>query len=237
MITTRIEKIVDDIYRICTPVPPSVIPGGLTFNQFLIVDRDPLLFHTGGRQMFSGVAAAIKDVMPLDRLRWISFSHHEDDEDGSLNQFLAAAPNAQPLCGTVQAMINADGMDRVPRVLKDQETLSIGKHTVRWIDTPHVPHSWESGFLFEEKTRTLLCGDLFTHPGDGHPCVVTTDILESSEAFRKSDSDYYSHGPHLDAALARLAALDPKILACMHGSVWQGDGAALLKTLALRLKT
>jgi flavorubredoxin len=129
-------------------------------------------------------------------------------------------------------MINADGMDRAPRILRDGEELRLGRHSLRWVDAPHVPHGWESGYLFETTTRTLLCGDLFTQPGTGEQPVTESDILGPSEAFRKAGSDYYSHGDHVAATLLRMAALRPQTLACMHGSAWRGDGGRLLQELA-----
>jgi flavorubredoxin len=188
---TTIDEIADGIYRISTPV--TVVPGGFTFNQYLIKDEEPLLFHTGLRRSFALVREAVATVMPVDRLRWISFSHFEADECGALNEFLAVAPKAQPLCGAVAAMVSvADIADRAPRALDDGESISIGKHVLRWFATPHLPHAWECGFLGEETTKTLLCGDLFTQGGAQHPAVTEADILEPSEGFRQQ-LDYYAH--------------------------------------------
>src|ERR1051325_9481627 len=161
MITNRdtgtcIDEITDGIYRISTP--SAKVPGGFSFNQFLIVDDDPLLFHTGLRQLFPLVHEAITSVMPAERLRYISFSHFEADECGALNQFLAVAPNAVPLCGTIAALVSiSDVADREPQPMKDGEAISLGRHVIRWFDTPHLPHAWECGFLAEEAMRTLLC--------------------------------------------------------------------------------
>jgi len=231
----RIDEIAEGIYRISTPVPPGVVPGGFSFNQFLIVDDEPLLFHTGLRRLFGPVSAAIGRVMPVERLRWISFSHFEADECGALNEFLAVAPQARPLCGRIAAMTSInDVADRPPRVVADGEAVDLGRHTVRWFDTPHLPHAWECGFLMEEATRTFLCGDLFTDGGADHPPLATGDILEPSERFRLA-LDYYSHTKGARAMLQRLADQRPTTLARMHGSAWQGDGAALLMALADRL--
>jgi flavorubredoxin len=231
---TRIDEIADGIFRIATPV--TVVPGGFSFNQFLILDDEPLLFHTGLRRIFPQVSAAISRVMPLERLRWISFSHFEADECGAINDFLAAAPKAEPLCGQVAAMVSVnDAADRPARVMADNETRSLGRHVVRWFDTPHLPHAWECGFLMEDTTRTFFCGDLFTDGGADHPPVTTDDILESSERFRHQ-LDYYSHTKGARAMLARLAERRPTMLARMHGSAWQGDGASLLMALADRLE-
>lgn len=233
---TTIDEVGDQVYRISIQIPPSQIPvpGGFTFNQYLIVDEQPLLFHTGGRPSFGLVKEAINKVMPVERLSYIGFSHYEQDECGALNDFLAIAPNAVPLCGQVNAMINSGGMDRAPRALADGETLSIGKKVLRWLDTPHLPHGWECGYLFEERTRTLLCGDLFTQPGADSKPLVETDILGPSEHMRKA-MDYFSHGRDTQTLLKKLADTKPTLLACMHGSAWHGDGAKLLGELSAQL--
>jgi len=233
---TRIDEIADGIYRIATPVAPSVAPpAGFSFNQYLLLGDEPLLFHTGLRRMFPQVRDAIARVMPVERLRWISFSHFESDECGALNDFLAVAPRAAPLCNALAARVSVnDFADRPARALADGEAVTLGRHVVRWFDTPHLPHAWECGFLMEETTRTLLCGDLFTDGGADHPPLTRDDMLEPSERFRRS-LDYYSHTRGGRAMLERLAAQRPTTLARMHGSAWQGDGAALLRALADRL--
>lgn len=226
---TNLEEIGAGLYRINTPVE---IPGGaFSFNQYLLVDEEPLLFHTGGRQLFPLVSEAIAAVLPVERLRWIGFSHWESDESGALNLFLRAAPQAEPLCGRINAMINADGMDRPPRALGNDETVTIGCRVVRWLDAPHVPHGWECGYLMEEGSRTLLCGDLFTQPGRGTVALTEGDVLGPSQAFRGA-MDYWSQGKGTRETLLRLAALEPTTLACMHGSAFAGDGAGLLRALA-----
>jgi flavorubredoxin len=227
---TNVHEVADGIYRINTPV---AIPGSeFSFNQYLIVDDEPLLFHTGPRKLFPLVQEAVASVIAPKRLRHISFSHVEADESGSLNEWLAAAPQSAPLCGTIAAIVSiGDLADRPPRVLADGESLSLGKHTVRWFDTPHLPHAWECGFLMEERTRTLLCGDLFTQPGSDNPPITEADILGPSEAFRHQ-MDYFSHTPNARQMLERLAKAAPTTLACMHGSAWRGDGAKLLRALA-----
>jgi flavorubredoxin len=232
---TAVDEVADGIYRINTPVAIEGGPGAFSFNQYLILDDEPLLFHTGPRKMFPLVREAVARIMPVERLRYVSFSHVEADECGSLNEWLAVAPEASPLCGAIAALVSINDLaDRAARPLADDERLSLGKHSVRWLDTPHLPHAWECGYLIEERTGTLLCGDLFTQGGDGRPAVTRADILEPSEAFRKS-MDYYSHTKNGRAMLERLAALEPRTLACMHGSVWEGDGAALLRALAVAI--
>ncbi len=228
---TNVYEIASGIYRINTPVPLPAA-GGFSFNQYLVVDDEPLLFHTGPRKLFPLVREAVASIMPVDRLRYIGFSHVESDECGSLNEWLAAAPRAVPLCGQVAAMVSiTDLADREPRALADGEPVTLGTHTVRWLDTPHLPHAWECGFLVEESTGTLLCGDLFTQGGSKLPALTSEDILGPSEAFRQA-LDYFSHTVHARPMLERLAATSPTTLACMHGSAWQGDGAALLRALA-----
>lgn len=227
---TRIDEIADGIYRIATPL--RLPDGGFSFNQYLVVDDEPLLFHTGPRRMFALVREAVESVMPVARLRHVSFSHVEADECGSLNDWLAAAPQAAPLCGALAAMVSVDDLaDRPARGLADGQTVSLGSRSMRWFATPHVPHGWECGFLLDERTRTLFCGDLFTQGGSEHAPLTEGDILGPSEAFRDA-MDYYAHAPDTRAQLERLAASAPKTLACMHGSAWRGDGGALLRALA-----
>jgi flavorubredoxin len=231
---TAIDEIADGIHRISTPV--SVLPGGFTFNQYLIIDDEPLLFHTGLRRLFPLVREAIAAILPVGRLRYVAFSHYEADECGSLNEFLGLAPNSVPLCGKVAALVSvADIADRAPQAMEDGEDLSLGRHRVRWFATPHLPHAWECGFLAEETTRTLLCGDLFTQGGAAHPALTEADILEPSEAFR-AHLDYYSHTKNAAPMIERLAATAPTTLACMHGPAWRGDGAELLRALGERLQ-
>jgi len=226
-----VYEVAEGIYRINTPVVFEG-GGGFSFNQYLLVDDDTLLFHTGPRKMFPLVREAVASVLPVERLRYIAFSHVEADECGSLNEWLAAAPRSVPLCGRVAAMVSiGDLADRAPRALADEELLLLGKHSVRWLDTPHLPHAWEFGFLMEERTSTLLCGDLFTQGGSDLPPITESDILGPSEAFRHA-MDYYSHTKNGRALLEKLASANPATLACMHGSAWRGDGAKLLRALA-----
>lgn len=186
---TNVHEIADGIYRINTPI---VIQGagGFSFNQYLIVDDEPLLFHTGPRKMFPLVREAVASLLPVERLRYIGFSHVEADECGSLNEWLAAAPESVPLCGTIAAMVSiGDLADHEPRALADGELLSLDKHSVRWIDTPHQPHAWDCGYLIKEQTSTLLCGDLFTQGGSDLPPMTESDIMSAVECM-KSQSTY-----------------------------------------------
>jgi flavorubredoxin len=230
---TNLNEIAPGIYRINTPVET---PGGpFNFNQYLVADERPLLFHSGPRAMFPLVREAIERVLPLEQLRYVGLSHFEADECGALNQFLAVAPQAEAICSQIAAMVSVnDYADRPARALADGEVLDLGRHRLRWLDTPHMPHAWECGLMFDEATRTFLCGDLFTQGGGGEVALTESDILGPSEAFR-APMDYFAHSPSTGAALERLAALEPETLACMHGSAWRGDGAALLRALAVAL--
>ena len=229
---TRVDEIADGIFRISTPVA-SIAGEGITYNQYLLVDDEPLLFHTGKRRMFPQVREAVGCVLPLERLRWISFSHFEADECGALNEFLAAAPNAVPLCGHLLAMLSVNDIaDREARMVGNGEILQTGKFHLQWLDTPHLPHGWESGLLMEHTTETLLCSDLFADGGTDHLPLFEGDILGPSDAFRRKLGDFYTHTKETRAMLTLLSALKPTTLARMHGSAWQGDGAKLLLDLA-----
>jgi len=228
---TNVHEVADGIYRVNTPVEIGGA-GQFSFNQYLIMDDEPLLFHTGPRKMFPLVREAVATVLPVERLRYVALSHVEADECGSLNDWLRIAPQSVPLCGTVAAMVSIEDLaDRAPRALADGELLSLGAHSLRWLDAPHLPHAWECGFVTEGETNTLLCGDLFTQGGDGDPPLTESDILGPSEAFRHS-MDYFSHTKNARLMLERLASTRPTTLACMHGSAWRGDGAELLRALA-----
>ena len=229
---TNIHEIADGIFRINTPLD---VLGGFSFNQYLIVDREPLLFHTGPRRMFGLVSEAVASVMPCSQLRYVAFSHFEADECGALNDWLGVAPAATAVCSQLGVMLSVDDTAIRPALgLADGATLDLGRHTVKWLDTPHLPHGWETGYMMELTTRTLFCGDLFTQGGRGELPLIETDILESSEAFRQP-LDYFSHTRHVLALIEKLAVETPAILACMHGSAWRGDGASLLRALGQRL--
>jgi flavorubredoxin len=232
---TNIHEIAAGIYRINTPVG---LPGAgqFNFNQYLVVDDEPLLFHSGLRRMFPLVREAIAAVMPVERLRYVGLSHFEADECGALNDFLAVAPQAVPLCGQLAALVSVnDYADRAARVMADGEELDLGHHRMRWFDTPHMPHGWECGLMMDMSTRTFFCGDLFTQGGTGEVPLTESDILGPSEAFR-APMDYYAHAPNTGAVLEKLALENPSTLACMHGSAWRGDGAAMLRELSRVLR-
>ena len=241
---TRVDEIAHGIYRISTPVPPQAIPGGFSFNRYLVVDDEPLLFHTGPRGMFALTMEAINAVMPIAKLRHVALSHVEADECGALNDILRAAPEASPLCSVTAAMVQMNDLaDRAPRAMKDGERLSIGSRSVRWIDAPHVPHNWETGYLFDESTATLFCGDLFTQGGHDRAPVTSDDILTWSEEFRAMEPQMgmppsWSVGRDTRAVFEKVAATNPTMLACMHGSAWRGtngDAAKMLMALSDRI--
>lgn len=230
---TRIDEIADAIFRISTPIPANpTLPTGFTFNQFLILDDEPVLFHTGLRKMFPLAREAVATVMPVEKLRWVSFSHHEADEDGAMEEWLGAAPHAAPLCGALGAILSMNDLSPRPaRVLADSESVAIGKKRVTWFDAPHLPHGWDAGYLVETTTRTLFCGDIFTQAGAAHDPVTESDLVAPSEQMRGA-MDYYSNAKNAAAQLRRLAATEPRLLATMHGASYRGDGAAMLRALA-----
>jgi len=226
---TRVDEVAAGIYRISTPM--DVIPGGFTFNSYLVADEEPLLFHAGWRSLFALTLEALRTVMPVEKLRWIGGSHFEGDEFGALNDFLAAAPHATPFGAEIGVLTSInDFASRPARGLKDGEELSIGR-PLKWLYTPHVPHGWDCGILFDPTTQTLLCGDLFTQPGAALPPVTESEIFTASEGMRGM-MEYYAHAKGTSQILERLASLRPSMLACQHGSAYRGDGAALLRQLA-----
>ena len=228
---TRIAEIADGLYRLSTLVPEVAPPAGFTFNQFLLMADEPLLFHTGHRFMFDSVSAAVARLMPIERLRWISFSHYEADECGAMNLWQERAPRAQVAHGRLGCDITLrDQSLREPRALDDGEVIDLGGKRVRYLATPHVPHGWDAGLMFEEATGTLLCSDLLGQVGDG-PALATGDIVGSALDAEKL---WRSMSVTADTitAIERLAALDPKRLAIMHGASLEGGAAATLRAFA-----
>ena len=227
---TKIDEIAPDIFRLSTWIPDVAPPAGFVFNQFLVRGEEPFLFHTGMRQLFPLVSDAVDQIVGINNLRWISFAHVEADECGAMNQFLAAAPDAQVVHGPLACMVSLNDMaDRPPLAIGD-EALDIGGKRMRFLPTPHVPHNWESGLWFEETSRTLLAGDLFTAVGKG-PALTSSDLIEAANAGEDAFHGT-SMGPDLVPTLHRLADLEPTTLAVMHGSSFTGDGAAQLRALA-----
>jgi flavorubredoxin len=225
-----VDEIADGIYRISTWIP-EVSPEGFTFNQFLVVADEPLLFHTGPRGMFPLVAEAVATVAPVESLRWITFGHVESDECGSMNMWLTAAPDSQVAHGALGCDVSLNDMcDRPPRALQEGETIDLGGKRVRQISTPHVPHGWEAQVLYEETTGTLLCGDLFSQIGSG-PALTTDDVVEAAMA---TEGMFHATclAPHTARTIQALGDLEPTTLAIMHGSSFQGDGRQACYDLA-----
>ena len=231
---TRIHEIADGIYRLSTFVPEVAPPAGFTFNQFLVMADEPLLFHCGARGMFESIRGAIATIMPVERLRWISFSHLEADESGAMNLWQQVAPRAQVAHGVLGCDISLNDLSlRPPRALADNEVLDLGGKRIRYLATPHLPHGWDAGLMYEETGGTLLCSDLLGQVGEG-PALTDRDIvgaaLDSENLFRSM-----SVTADTIAGLRRLAALKPKTLAIMHGSSLAGNCAAALDAFAAGL--
>jgi flavorubredoxin len=227
---TRTHEIAEGVYRFSTAVT-GIGPEPFTFNQFLIDAEEPLLFHLGQRGFFPMVSEAVARVIPLRSLRYLSFGHVEADECGAMNQWLAAAPHSEVVHGQTACMVSLNDLaDRPPRVLQDGEVIDLGGRRVRWIDTPHVPHGWEAGAMFEETAATLFCGDLLTHGGDG--AAITEEDITGAAIAMEDMFHAMCMGPNTGRVLRRLAALAPPTLALMHGSSFRGDGGAALRRLA-----
>ena len=225
-----VDEIASDIYRISIWIP-DVSPEGFTFNQFLVVDDDPLLFHTGPRGMFPVVAEAVARLVPVESLRWITFGHVEADECGSVNMWLAAAPNSQVAHGALGCVVSLNDLcDRPPRALQEGEVIETGRKRFRQISTPHVPHGWEAQVLHEETTNTLLCGDLLSQVGGR--LALTTDEVVTSALAAEGMFHATSLAPHTGRVLRSLGDIAPTTLAIMHGSSFRGDGRQALYDLA-----
>jgi flavorubredoxin len=229
---TKINEVANGIFRLSTFVPDIAPPAGFTFNQFLVMGDEPLMFHTGLRKMFPLNRDALRRIIPPEQLRWIAFGHFEADECGAMNEWLAAAPEATAAHGATGVMVSLnDFADRAPRVLADGEVIDLGRgKRVRFIDTPHTPHGWDAGVLYEEETGTLLCGDLFSQLGGG-PALTEGDVVGPAIA-GENFFGYSSLNPGMGATLRRLADLAPRTLALMHGPSFAGNGGAALRALA-----
>lgn len=229
---TRIAEIADGIYRLSVFVPEIAAPSGFTFNHFLVLGDEPLLFHAGFRRMFPILRNGLARIIPPERLRWIAFGHYEADECGAMNDWLAIAPHAQVAHGQTGILVSLNDMaDRSPRILADGETIELGRgKRLRYLDTPHIPHGWDAGVMLEEGSGTLLCGDLFTQIGDG-PALTEGDVvgpaIAAEDIFR-----YSSLNPGMGTTIRRLARVAPQRLALMHGPSFVGDGTAALRALA-----
>jgi flavorubredoxin len=232
-----VTEIGPDLYRISVYVPQF----DLQFNHFLVKDDEPLLYHTGMKGMAGLVREGVAKVMDPSRIRWISFSHFESDECGGLNQWLELAPAATPVCGVLGAMINVnDFAIRPASGLADGEVLPTGKYRFRLCRTPHLPHGWDASVLFEETTKTLLCSDLFHQVGDVEPLTASDVVGRSREALKAYQAgvlaDYSPYTHYTDRLFRKLASLNPRRFAIMHGSSFEGDGAAALTDLATVFK-
>jgi flavorubredoxin len=235
---TRIDEIAPDVYRICTYVPEI----DLQFGQFLVLDDEPLLFHTGMKQLFPVVRDAVAKLIPPETLRWIGFSHFEADECGSLAEWQALAPQATPICSLIAKVVSVDDVlaVRPARALGDNESIATGKYRFRLLQTPHVPHCWEASLLFEETHGTLFCSDLFHQCGDVEPST-TSDVVgrfkQTLVEYQKGPfANYMPYTRHTDPTMKRLAALKPRTIAVMHGSVYVGDGASAIADVAQVMK-
>jgi flavorubredoxin len=227
----NIHEIADGIYRLSTVVPEAA-PGGFTFNQYLLTGNEPLLFHTGARQLFPLVRDAVAKVIDVDQLRWISFGHVESDESGAMNHWLEAAPQSSVLFNGLGCMVSLNDLcDRPPVVADPEAPHDIGGHAVRTVSTPHVPHGWEAQVLFDETTQTLFCGDLFTRVGEWPALVHDADLiqpaLDAEDLFGAT-----ALTPDTAPTLRRLADLEPRTLALMHGPAYAGDCRQALLDLA-----
>lgn len=230
---SRVTEIASDIYRLST----FHSGFGIQFNQFLVKDDEPFLMHTGLRKMFPATLEAVASVLDPAMIRWIGFSHFESDECGALNEWLEIAPLAQAVCSTVGALVMVDDFAQRPaRALADREVLGTGRRRLQFLSTPHVPHGWDAGLFFEQSNRTLFCSDLFFHPGNPEPLIDADLLARARESIVQNLSGPLANDmpytPNTDATLRRLAGLKPQTLALMHGSSFQGDGAAALFDLA-----
>jgi flavorubredoxin len=228
---TNIHEIAEGVYRLSTTVQEAA-PGGFTFNQYLIDGDEPMLFHTGGRQLFPLVSEAVGKVIDVATLRWVSFGHVESDESGSMNQWLAAAPAAEVIFNPLGVMVSLNDLCDRPPVMADPEAVyDIGGHRIRYIATPHVPHGWEAQVVFDETTRTLFSGDLFTQVGEGPAIVHDADLIQPA-----LDAEDLFGATSLTAQTAptirKLAGLEPRTIALMHGPAFAGDGRQALLDLA-----
>lgn len=231
MLTTNVHEIADGVFRLSTCVP-DVMPGGFTFNQFLLAGDEPMLFHTGPRQLYPLVSEAIGKVLPVESLRCITFGHVEADECGAMNLFLAAAPDSVVAFNALGCDVSLNDLcDRPPDVIEEGLTRDLGGHVVRMITTPHVPHGWEAQVVFDETTRTLFCGDLLSQPGDGPALLHDGDVVAAALAIEDVMRPT-SLTPDTAPTIRRLADLEPRTLAIMHGPSYAGDCRQALLDLA-----
>jgi flavorubredoxin len=237
-VMTTLTEIAPDVFRICTFVPEA----NLQFNQFIIRDEEPLLFHTGMKGLFPAVRDAVAKVLDPTSIRWISFSHFEADECGTLREWQELAPQATAACSFIGKIVSVDDMValRPARALDDGEVISTGKYRFRFIQTPHVPHCWDAGLMFEETNGTLFCSDLFHQVGEVE-AITSSDIVgrfkQTLLEYEQSPlAGYMPYTHHTSRILGRLAALKPRTLAAMHGSTYVGDGEQAINDAGIVLK-
>lgn len=231
---TTVTEVAPDLHRISTYVPEA----NLQFNQFVLKDIDALLFHTGLRSLFAATVEAVARVIDPSRLRWIAFSHYEADECGALNEWLQTAPEAEPLCSFTAKIVSVDDVSARPaRGAMHDDVIETGKHRLRFLRTPHLPHAWEAGLMLDESTGTLLCSDLFHQSGDVEPVsdrgtvlARTRDVLMRYQSTPLAN--YLPYTPYTERLMSELASLRPKVLCTMHGSAFTGDGEEALQALA-----
>ncbi|WP_119157795.1 MBL fold metallo-hydrolase [Caldimonas tepidiphila] len=235
--STRIDEISADVFRISTYLPDY----NLEFNQFLVRDEQPLLYHTGMNLLFPVVREAVAKLIAPEDLRWVGFSHFEQDECGSLNEWLAIAPDARPVCNMLSALVNVNDVTRRENPFMEHgEVFSTGRKRFRFLSTPHVPHCWDASLLFEETQGVLFCSDLFSHSGE-QPALAPDIAARAHDALLEEQQgpfrDSMAYNAHTDAILSALAELEPAVLAVMHGSSHAGNGAAALQELRRSLRT
>ena len=233
----NVTEIAPEVYRISTFHPEY----GIQFNQFLVNDDQPFMMHTGFKKMFPITLAGVRSVIDPAKLRWIGFSHFESDECGALNEFLHVARHAQAVCSVIGAMVTVtDFADRAPRPLNDSEVLEIGRRRLRFLATPHVPHAWDAGLFYEETDQTLLCSDLFFHPADPEPLIESGLVDRARESMVAAVTSPLAkdipYTPYTESTFQRLAELQPRTLALMHGSSFRGDGRKAILDLAGAVK-
>lgn len=231
----RIDEIESDVFRLSIFSTES----GFQYNAFLVRDEEPLLYHTGPKSLFSQLSQTVASLIDLKQLRWISYSHFESDECGALNEWLTIAPQAEAVTGIVGAAVNGEFSIRPIRSLQDNEVFSTGKKSFRYLRTPHLPHGWDAGLLFEETTRTLFTSDLFHQNGDVEPVTEASVIDRFKEVLQNSQgpfSNYIPYTLHTEQMLRKLADLEPKTLAVMHGSSYKGDGKSAIEELIKVMK-
>jgi flavorubredoxin len=234
---TNITEIAPDVFRISTFIPEA----NLQFVQFLVRDEEPLLFHTGMKGLFPIVREAVGKIIPPETIKWIGFSHFEADECGALNEWQQVAPDATPVCSFVGKVVSIDDFALRPaRALENGETFSTGKYNFRFLQTPHVPHCWEAGLLFEETNKTLFCSDLFHQNGDVAPSTESDIIDICRQTFLEYQqsplANYFPYTKQTDKIMKSLAALKPQTLATMHGSTFIGDGEKAILDLGTVLR-